>query len=119
MDKNKEELVSFLLRIGLAFAFVYAAISSLVSPQNWVGFIPNFIANIFPTSILLVLFSIYEFALGAWLLSNKKIFYASIVSSVTILLIVIFNLAVLDVVFRDVAILLMAVALAVLSYKEK
>ena len=122
MSKKKFDrnvLVSFFLRAGLAVVFLYAGIASLISPENWVGFIPQFIQNNFPASILLILFSIYEISIGLWLLSNKKIFYASIVSSATIFLIIIFNFSVFDVVFRDIAILLMAISLVILSKGEK
>ena len=122
MSKKKFDrnvLVSFFLRAGLAVVFLYAGIASLISPENWVGFIPQFIQNNFPASILLILFSVYEISIGLWLLSNKKIFYASIVSSATIFLIIIFNFSVFDVVFRDIAILLMAISLVILSKGEK
>ena len=116
---DKNVLVSFFLRSGLAIVFFYAGIASLLAPENWVGFIPGFIRNIFPAPILLVLFSVYEISLGAWLLSNKKIFYASILSASTMLIIIIANMSLLDIVFRDIAILFMAIALAILSSKDK
>ena len=116
---NRNALVSFFLRSGLAVVFLYAGIASLISPENWVGFIPQFIQNNFPASILLILFSIYEISIGLWLLSNKEIFYASILSSKIMFLIIIFNFSVFDVVFRDIAILLMAISLVILSKGEK
>ena len=116
---NRNALVSFFLRAGLAVVFLYAGIASLISPENWVGFIPQFIQNNFPSSILLILFSVYEISIGLWLLSNKKIFYASILSSATMLLIIIFNFSVFDVVFRDIAILFMAISLVILSKGKK
>ena len=119
LGENKNVLVSFFLRAGLAVVFLYAGIASLISPENWVGFIPQFIQNNFPTSILLILFSVYEISISLWLLSNKKILYASILSSATMLLIIIFNFSVFDVVFRDIAILFMAISLVILSKGKK
>ena len=116
---DKNVLVSFFLRSGLAIVFLYAGIASLISPENWIGYIPQFIQNNFPTSILLILFSVYEISIGLWLLSNKKIFYASILSSKIMFLIIIFNFSVFDVVFRDIAILFMAISLVILSKGEK
>lgn len=115
---DKNVLVSFFLRSGLAVVFFYAGIASLLAPENWVGFIPIFIRNVFPASILLILFSIYQIALGAWLLSNKKIFFASLFSALTTLIIVITNMFLFDIVFRDIAILFMAIALAILSHEK-
>jgi hypothetical protein len=46
MVKNKKssnlKAASLLLRIGLAFVFIYAAIASLETPKEWLGFIPQF-----------------------------------------------------------------------------
>ena len=112
-EHNKETLTSLFLRIGLAVVFLYAGVSSLVFPDNWIGFLPAFLRM----SWILVLFSVYEIILGLWILSNKKTFYAAIVSALTVFGIVIFNLPRFDLIFRDVAIFFMAVALAVLSKK--
>ena len=114
-----EPLVSFFLRSGLAVVFFYAGIASLLTPENWIGFVPDFVRSIFPASIFLALFSIYQIILGIWLLSNKKIFYASILSVLTMFFIVITNIFLFDILFRDIAILLMAIALAIFSHKEK
>lgn len=114
---NKEVLISFFLRIGLAVVFFYAGLASLFFPENWVGYIPGFVADNISTSTLLVLFSFYELGLGLWLLSNRKTFYAAIISAVTMILIVIFNMTLFDVVFRDIAIFFMALALAFMSKK--
>ncbi len=119
-DKNnKEVLVSIFLRIGLAVVFLYAAVSSMLEPQNWIGFIPDFIKSIIPADIFLVLFSVYEFLLSLWLLSGRKGFYSAILSALTLAAIIFFNFTVLEIVFRDIAIFFAAIALAILSYKNK
>ena len=113
---EKEKLVSLFLRLGLAFSFFYAAIASFVNPEVWIGFFPEFLRNI---NGIATVFSIYELILGGWLLSGKKVFYAAILSALTMFGIVIFNFNAMDIVFRDVSILLAAIALAVLSYIKK
>ena len=118
-ESKKNYLVSFFLRSGLAVVFLYAGIASLLSPENWIGFVPDFVISVFPASIFLALFSIYQIILGVWLLSNKKIFYVSILSTLTMFVIVIANISLLDIVFRDIAILFMAIALVILSRKDK
>ena len=119
-DKNesKEAIVSFFLRAGLALVFLYAAVSSMINPSAWIGYIPSFVGNI-ERAYLLQAHAIFEIILGLWLLSNKKIFYASLLAGLSMVAIVVFNLAQLDVIFRDVAILFMAIALAFLSYKGR
>ena len=116
MENNK--LISLLLRAGIAFSFFYAAIFSFVNPTNWIGFFPSFLTNLIPGVILLPIFSVYEILLGLWLISNKKIFYASVLSSMTLFSVVIFNLGVLDIVFRDISILFASIALSFLSREE-
>jgi len=116
--ESKVCLVSFFLRVGLALVFLYAAISSFLSPSSWIGFIPLFLRNLIDANLLLFAFSFYEIILGLWLLSNKTVFYASLLSALTILGIVISNLGALDIVFIDIAILFSAIALMILSYKR-
>ena len=116
MDKTK--LMILLLRIGLTFVFLYAAIASFIEPQNWIGYIPSFMRNAISDSILLPGFSVYEIILGLWILSGKKLFYSSILASATLFGIIIFSLSQFDVTFRDVSILLTALSLAVYSFRE-
>ena len=110
---DKRILVSFFLRAGLAFVFFYAGIASLLFPQNWIGFFPSFLR----VSWILILFSVFEIILGFWLLSNKRVFYASLVSAIGLFFIIIFNLTLFDLVFRDVGLFFIAIALAILSHK--
>ncbi len=113
---NKRELlISFLLRSGLAIAFFYAGISSFLNPTNWIGFVPNFIGAIISKEIFLIIFSVYELLLGIGLLFDYKTFALSILSSVTLFLILFGNIMNLEILFRDIAILFMALALVALS----
>lgn len=112
---KKDILISFLLRSGLAIVFLYAAISSLLSPDRWVGFVPGFMENIISRENFLIIFSIYEIILSVYLLSNRRIFLVSILSSITLLFILAINVVQLDILFRDIAILFMSLALLALS----
>ncbi len=114
-DQDKTRLASLILRLGLAFAFLYAAISSLINPLAWAGFIPFVVKGIIPERILLTSFSIFQIFLGLWLVSGKKVFYAAVVSALTLAVITVANLNSLIIVFRDITILFSAVALAALS----
>lgn len=115
---TQKKLSFFLLRAAIASVFMYAAISSFLTPDNWIGYFPLFLRHIVPQNILLGGFSIYEFALSIWLLSGKFTFYAAILSAVTLSGIIVFNLNQLDVVFRDFAIILSSLSLAVFTYKK-
>ena len=115
MDQNKELTVSFLLRLGLAVAFLYASLSALLNPSLWSTYIPLWVQSLIPPNIFLYIFSTYQFLLSLWLLFGKKTYYASLLSCLTLLPIIIFNVLALDIIFRDVAILCSAIALTFLS----
>jgi uncharacterized membrane protein YphA (DoxX/SURF4 family) len=116
---KRETIAYFFLRGAIASVFIYAAIASFFDPDNWIEFFPLFLQQAVPEHILISFFSIYEIILASWLLSGKFTFYAAVLSILTISGIIIFNLSVLDVVFRDFAIVLSAVSLAVFTYKKK
>lgn len=115
---EKVKLASLLLRIGLATVFAYAAISSFLMPDNWVGYFPQFLRHLVPQSILLTGFSVYESVLALWLLIGKQAFAAAILSTLTISGIIFTNIAQLDVIFRDFAIVFASLALAALNFKK-
>lgn len=116
--KAKLHFVSFLLRSGTAIVLLYAAFSAYLNPGAWISFVPGFIARIIPVTAFLILWSIYEILLALWLLSGWQSFKAAVLASITLFAITVFNVIGLDIVFRDVAILLSAIALAVIHYKK-
>ena len=118
-EQNKNILISFLLRSGLAIVFFYAGISSFLNPTNWIGFVPNFIGAIISKEIFLMIFSGYQILVGIGLLFDYKTFALSILSSITLFLILFGNIMGLEILFRDIAILFMALALIALSYRRK
>lgn len=109
---------TILLRAGLAFAFLYPAVSSLVNPDSWMGFLPEWIGAIMPVGTALILFSIFEIIVGAGVLFMKNPMIPAGAIIATLLLIIAINWRAFDIVFRDVSIISMAWALIVLK-KEK
>ncbi|MEK6850297.1 MAG: hypothetical protein AABX85_01850 [Nanoarchaeota archaeon] len=116
--EDRYYFASFLLRIGLAIVFLYAGIAAFLSPDGWVGFVPGFVSNVISPYYFLHIHSIFNILLALWLISNKKVFYASIISSCALIAIILFNYTALDIVFRDISILFAAIALSVISYKK-
>ncbi|MBI5397969.1 hypothetical protein HZB03_00765 [Candidatus Woesearchaeota archaeon] len=112
-------LSSFLLRTGLGIVFLYAAVSAFLQPESWIGFFPAWLRAIIPGETLLLLFGLYQLLLALWLFSGWRTFYAASLTSLTLLAIIIVNITTLDIVFRDIAILFCAAALAILSRNEK
>ena len=112
---NAKDIPALLLRIGLAFSLLYAAISSFITPSSWIAFLPTFLKF----TAILHIFSIIEIILALWLLSGKKLFYGAGLTSLALFGIVIANIGSLDIIFRDITILLAALALTYIGYNKK
>ena len=115
MDQQK--FTERVLRVGVAFSFIYPPISAFFNPYAWVGYFPSFLINahIVSSITLLHIFGIIELCIGIWILCGKKIFVPSFIASILLVLIIIFNLQQIDVLFRDIPILLMALLLCMYS----
>ncbi len=100
------------LRAGLAFAFLYPPISALSDPTSWLGYFPHFILAL-PVSplILLQAFGGLEVAIALWLLSGWRIRTPATIAALMLLGIVALNLSQFDVLFRDLSIAAIALAL--------
>jgi hypothetical protein len=111
--------VELLLRIGVAFAFIYPAVAAYFDPFSWIGFFPVFLRDLVPNeSLLLHAFGISEIAIALWILIGKRIFIPSVLAALYLAGIIVFNLSLFDIIFRDFPILLIAVALAMLHYEK-
>lgn len=115
MKYDKKTIVSLLLRFGLAIVFLYASVSSLKNPQDWVGYLPTFAKKVAPAQALLKVFSVYEAILAAWLLSGWLAKYAALLCAATLAGIVMSNFSLFAITFRDIALFFAALALAVNS----
>ena len=114
MKLSRRQWAEIFLRVGLAFVFLYAAIGSLLFPVNWIGYLPGFIQY----DGILILFSVYEILLGIWLLIGYKVYIPGIISSITLIGIIVSNIGVFDIVFRNIAALGGAIALVFLAYPK-
>lgn len=117
--KNREVLVSFLLRAGICIAFLYAGTSALINPSNWIGFVPQWISVFLDRELFLITHGITDLLIGLWLLSGVKPFYSGLIAALSLISIIIVNYNQLEIIFRDIAILFAAISLMVLSYKRR
>ena len=109
MDKT----TSLLLRLGVALAFLYPPISALMDPYAWIGYFPSFITALpIDSTLLLHGFGLVEVVIGLWILSGRNIFIPSALATLMLIAIVVFNLSQFQVLFRDVSIAAMSLALA-------
>jgi uncharacterized membrane protein YphA (DoxX/SURF4 family) len=112
MKLPMERAPQLLLRAGLALMFLYAAISGLTNPDSWVGYLPHALTDHIDAHTILPFFSIYELVLAVWLLSGLFVRYAALLVAATLAGIVLSNLSLFAITFRDLSLLLAALALA-------
>ncbi len=113
-----KNLVPLLLRLGLATVFGYAAVSSFVSPDDWVGYLPQMLTDLVDAKLVLHVFSVYELGLVVWLLSGVYIRYAALLCALTLGGIVVSNFGLFVISFRDIGLALAALALAVEDFQK-
>ena len=102
-----------LLRLALAFAFLYPAYGFWANPNDWVGYIPSFVKEFgLSQDVLLWALLGVHVIVALWLLSGWRVFIPSFGAAVFLILVVYFNIKQLDVLFRDISLALAALALA-------
>ena len=113
---RQKTLLSFILRAGLAFSFLYPAIDSFFHPDTWIGFFPGWLIAINPVDIatLSLLFAGLEIVIALGILFARDPFYPTSAAVVVLASIVVFNWSALDIIFRDISIISMAIALILL-----
>jgi hypothetical protein len=108
---KKNNTASLLIRSGLAIVFLYAATSSLVTPQDWVIYLPHFATSIIDATTLVRMFAVYELVLAGLLISGKFIRWVGMASAATFLAVILSNFSLFSITFRDVALFFSALAL--------
>lgn len=121
--KNDAVMYSvILLRIGVAIAFIYPPVSAWFNADSWLGYFPGFVVGtfgLFGTTVLLHAFGVFEIIIGLWILSGKHILVPSTLATLTLTLIILFNINQMDVLFRDISIALMSLALVVHAWPRR
>ncbi len=107
-----------LLRIAIAFSFIYAAVSGFLDPSAWVGFFPSFVQGMAPAGVIIGAWGLAEVILALVILFMRNAFYPGIIAAVLLAGVTITNLGAMDIVFRDVSIALAALALAFLTQEQ-
>jgi uncharacterized membrane protein YphA (DoxX/SURF4 family) len=110
---TRERTVDLILRVGLAFAFLYPPLDAIADPYSWIGYFPSFVHGILPDMVLLHAFGALEIVIALWLLSGWKVFWPALAALVLLLAIVVFDSSDFQILFRDVAIASIALALMV------
>ena len=109
---NFKKYTDLLMRLSVAFAFLYPPIDALSNPDSWIGYFPKVFRGVVPDSLLLQSFGVLEVCIALWILSGKKIFWPSLAAAAMLITIVICNVSEFEVLFRDLSIAGIALALA-------
>ncbi|MBI4087823.1 hypothetical protein HY418_00360 [Candidatus Kaiserbacteria bacterium] len=116
---SRTKLATLILRVGVAFAFLFPPIDALANPYTWIGYFPSFVHGITSDLVLLNVFGVVEVIIAIWILSGWRIFWPSAAAAAVLGSIVAFNAPQFEVLFRDLSIAAMASALAVVSYGDE
>lgn len=108
-------LAPLLLRAGLATVLAYAAIASIVSPNDWIGYVPIFVRDIIPATTALSILAIIQLIVALWLLSGIYVRLAALVTAALLAGIIVSNFNLLAITFRDIGLLFAALALVVMG----
>jgi uncharacterized membrane protein YphA (DoxX/SURF4 family) len=101
------------LRIGLGLTFIYAGIMSFLAPENWIGFVPQWIGSIIDPMIFLQIHAGFEIVLGLALLVGLWLPLVALLAFLDIFAILLFY-GIDEVTFRDFGLLMAALALYLL-----
>lgn len=116
MADSRIQTARLLLRLGLAFVFLYAAGEVYFNPEGFWRFIPDFVQDILPKGPFLTVFGLFEIGLAVWLLSGWRGHLSAGLAAIVMLMIIICNPDLFSILFRNVAIGCAALALAVLEW---
>ncbi|OGG50748.1 hypothetical protein A2763_02380 [Candidatus Kaiserbacteria bacterium RIFCSPHIGHO2_01_FULL_54_36] len=113
VDWNR--VAMFVLRLGVAFAFLYPAINAWTNPSDWIGYFPPFTRGIVDDATLLHAFGIVEIVIAVWIIWGKYIFWPCVAATVMLVGIVVFNMNNFVVIFRDLSIAAASLALTLMN----
>lgn len=119
MSTQTQRAAMMVLRIGVAFSFLYPPIDALLDPYSWLGYFPAFMRGYVPDMVLLHSFGIFEVVIALWILSGVRIRYPSIIAALVLCAIVFFDSNNFSVLFRDLSIAAAALSLALFSWSPQ
>lgn len=106
------------LRLGLGLVLVYAGIGMFANPENWVGYVPQWLGKIIAPETFLVVHGVFELVLGVSIVTGFFLPIASLLLFLDMGSILLFY-GVDDVTFRDFGLLMSALALFLLVQEDK
>ncbi len=107
----------WLLRVAVVFPMLWAGIGGLANPQNWIGYLPDFIWNPVTRSFLLMGHSVLLIATAILLMSGPWRWFFALMAFGNLAGILIFY-GLDDITFRDVGLAIVALVLFAKEYES-
>lgn len=108
--------------IGLGIFMLTAGISKFFIIQYWTGYEPQILVKALPLTAetMTLLGGVFEALLGLWLLTQKKTFYASSLTTLWLLAITVqvSRLGLWDLAIRDLGLTLYALSISLMNYRN-
>jgi uncharacterized membrane protein YphA (DoxX/SURF4 family) len=114
LEHNSPKTAALILRFGLAFVLIYAAISAFQQPFEWIGYVPSQLSHVVAPATALKLLSILQLIIGGWLIIGKYTKYAALATALVLFGVIVTNGSQLIITFRDIGLLAAAAALFLL-----
>lgn len=113
-------LPGLLMRLAVAFAFVYPAIAAWFDPYSWIGYFPGFLLDLAGSNpeIMLHAWGALEILLALWVLFGTRVYVPSVIMAIALCAVVIANPGQFPILFRDVSIVLAALSLALVNKRK-
>lgn len=114
---------NYILRLSVAFAFLYPPVDALLEPDAWIGYFPGAVqsfalAHGIPSLALLHGFGLIEVIIALWILWGWRGWVPAVAAIVVLGAIVALDFSDFQILFRDVSIAAAALALAVDFYRR-
>lgn len=116
---NNQRHAIILLKIGLSFVFLYTAFHGLYSPELYAVWVPSRVAYAMGPYLNFFLYGFFllEFFLALFVFSKTWSSRVAIVMAFLLIIITAMNYAKLDILFRNIGLICMALALYVIQKK--
>ena len=113
-------LPGLLMRLAVAFSFLYPAVSAWFDPYAWIGYFPAPVLDLAGSNpeLMLHAWGVAEILLALWVLFAVRVYVPSTIMAILLMAVVIANPSQFPILFRDVSIALAAASLAVVNWQK-
>lgn len=84
--ERNQKYATLILRLGIAFVFLWFGIDKFIHTVNWIGWVPQWMQALIPFSMNAFMYGqgVIETIIGLMLLVGYKVRFASLLASITI-----------------------------------